>query len=75
MHNLAIISVDDLKVFVSEQAIKNEVWDTKKAAKYLDVSVETVKKQARNKEIPAVKIGSDWKFSSIALYRFVACLD
>ncbi|WP_270596789.1 helix-turn-helix domain-containing protein [Enterococcus asini] len=69
--NIAIVSLDDLKVLLAENEIKNEVWDTEQAANYLRLAVSTVKRQAAKGTIPAVKIGDKWKFSSIALYEFV----
>lgn len=70
--NIAIVSLDDLKLLLAENEIKNEVWDTEQAANYLRLAVSTVKRQAAKGTIPAVKIGDKWKFSSIALYEFVA---
>ena len=72
MTNLALVNLDDLKVLVSEQAIPNEAWGTKQAADYLEISIETCKKEAANGNIPAVKVGKDWKFSSIALFELIA---
>lgn len=72
MTNLALVNLDDLKVLMSEQAIPNEVWGTKQAADFLEISVSTCKKEALSGNIPAVKIGADWKFSSIALFELVA---
>lgn len=72
MINLSLVNLDDLKILMSEQAIPNEVWGTKKAADYLGVSLSTCKKEAAEGNIPAVKIGADWKFSSIALFEHVA---
>lgn len=72
MHNLAIIAVDDLKAFVAENHIKNEVWNTKQASEYLKCSPTTVKKYAESGVIPGAKVGSDWRFSSIALFKYVA---
>lgn len=69
---LALVNLDDLKLLLAENEIKNEVWDTEQAANYLRLAVSTVKKQAAKGTIPAVKIGDKWKFSSIALYEYVA---
>lgn len=72
MTNLALVNLDDLKIILAENAIKNEVWDSAKAADYLDISKPTLFAQAKAGEVPGVKIGNDWKFSSIALYEYVA---
>lgn len=72
MTNLALVNLDDLRVILSESAIPNETWGTVEAAKFLKISVPTLTKFANSGQIPGVKIGSDWKFSSIALYEFVA---
>ena len=71
VQNLALVSLDDLQLFVAKQAIKNEVWGTDEAAKYLKCSPTQVKKQANEGTIPAVKLGAEWRFSSIALFEFV----
>lgn len=70
--NLALVSLDDLEVFVAKQTIKNEVWSSKQAADYLGCSVAQVKKQASEGIIPGAKIGVEWKFSSIALFEYVS---
>lgn len=72
MQTLALLDLDDLKILMAENAIKNEVWDSAKAADYLDISKPTLFAQAKAGEVPGVKIGNDWKFSSIALYEYVA---
>ncbi len=73
--NLALLSLDDLKVLLAENEIKNEVWDSNQASEYLTISKPTLFKQAAAGVIPGVRIGDDWKFSSIALYRFVSRLE
>lgn len=72
MTNLALVSMDDLKVFMSVHAIKNEVWEVAEAAKFLKVHPKTLKKQAELGKVPGEKIGRDWKFSSIALFELVS---
>ncbi|WP_429949332.1 helix-turn-helix domain-containing protein [Enterococcus sp. AZ101] len=72
MTNLALVNLDDLKVLMAEQAIPNETWGTKQAADFLEISISTCKKEATEGKIPAVKIGSEWKFSSIALFELIA---
>ncbi|MGX7150589.1 helix-turn-helix domain-containing protein [Enterococcus ureasiticus] len=71
MTNLALVNLDDLKVLMSEQAIPNEVWGTKQVADFLRISISTCKKEAISGNIPAVKVGAEWKFSSIALFEHV----
>ena len=71
MQSLALVSLDDLKIILSEKAIKNEVWGSQKAAEYLEVSVTTLHKEATKGVVPGVRIGKDWKFSSIALFELV----
>lgn len=70
--NLTLVSLEDLKVLLAENEIKNEVWDSNQAAGYLGVSKPTLHKQAAAGVVPGVQIGADWKFSSIALYHFVS---
>lgn len=75
MSNLVIVNLDELKAVMSEQAIPNEIWNSKKAASFLTISIPTLIKEAENGNIPGVKIGKDWKFSSIALYKYVAKIE
>lgn len=72
--NLAVVNMDELRVLVAENSIKNEIWDSAQAAEYLKVTVTTVKAQASAGLVPGIKIGKNWRFSSIALYRHVAGL-
>lgn len=72
MTNLVLVDMDDLKVMTSEAAIPNEVWSTQEAADYLTISNGTLIKEAEANRIPGVKIARNWKFSSIALYEYVA---
>lgn len=71
MINLALVNLDDLRVLLAENEIKNEVWNSKKAADYLTTSVPTLLKEVEKGNVPAVRIGKDWKFSSIAMYELV----
>lgn len=71
-HTLALINLDDLRVILSEEIIKNEVWGSQEAADYLGSSASTINKEAEAGVIPGVKVGKNWKFSSIALYEYVA---
>ncbi|NKC66735.1 helix-turn-helix domain-containing protein [Vagococcus fluvialis] len=72
VQSLALVSLDDLLCFVAKQSIKNEVWNSKQAADYLGCSVAQIKKQAAEGKIPGVKLGVEWRFSSIALFEFVS---
>lgn len=71
MTNLALVNLDDLRVLLAENEIKNEVWNSKKTADYLTTSVPTLLKEVEKGNVPAVRIGKDWKFSSIAMYELV----
>lgn len=72
MTNLALVNLDDLKILIAENEFKNEIWDSKQAADYLKVSLPTLHKNAAAGKIPHVRIGTEWKFSSIALYELVS---
>ncbi|MHC5249816.1 helix-turn-helix domain-containing protein [Enterococcus sp. LJL90] len=72
MTNLALVNLDDLKILVAENDIPNEVWNSKQASEYLTISVPTLIKEAEQGKVPGVRIGKDWKFSSLALYEYVA---
>lgn len=71
MISLALVNLDDLRVLLAENEIKNEVWNSKKAADYLTTSVQTLLKEVEKGNVPAVRIGKDWKFSSIAMYELL----
>lgn len=71
MQNLALVSLDDLKILLAENSIPNETWNTKQAADYLTTSASTLLKEVEKGKVPAVRIGKDWKFSSIAMYRLL----
>lgn len=71
MQNLALVNLDDLKILLAENSIPNETWNTKQAAEYLTTSASTLLKEVENGKVPAVRIGKDWKFSSIAMYRLL----
>lgn len=45
--------------------------DVEKAATFLGVSTETIRILARNKRIPAAKIGRLWRFNEDDLISFV----
>lgn len=71
MTNLALVNLDDLKILLAENEIKNETWTSKQAADYLKTTVPTLLKEVEKGNVPAVRIGKDWKFSSIAMYRLM----
>lgn len=71
MTNLALLSLEDLKIMLAENEIKNEVWDAKRAADYLNIGPQTLKKEAAAGNIPGVKVGDKWRFSSLALYKYL----
>ena len=72
MNQIAQVDLSDLKILLAENEMKNEVWELPKAAAFLKVHPDTVRKYAKEGSIPGVKIGTEWRFSSIALYEFVA---
>lgn len=47
-----------------------DVLNAKEAADYLKAHVETVRRMARRGEIPAFKVGKDWRFHKDALRRW-----
>ncbi|MFY1069219.1 excisionase family DNA-binding protein [Enterococcus sp. AD013-P3] len=69
---LTLVSLEDLRVLLSEKTIRNEIWGSQEAADYLGSSASTINKEAEAGVIPGVKVGKNWKFSSIALYEYVA---
>ncbi|MGM0112052.1 excisionase [Enterococcus sp. DIV0187] len=71
MINLTLVNLDDLRILLAENEIKNEVWNSKKAADYLTTTVPTLLKEVEKGNVPAVRIGKDWKFSSIAMYELL----
>ncbi|PTO38115.1 helix-turn-helix domain-containing protein [Enterococcus mundtii] len=71
MTNLALVNIKDLKASLAEAEIKNEIWDTKEAAAYLKTTTRTLTKDAELGKVPAAKVGREWRFSSIALFRYL----
>ncbi|MDT2661064.1 excisionase [Enterococcus hulanensis] len=71
MMNLALVKLDDLKTLLAENSIPNETWNSKQAAEYLTTSVSTLLKEVEKGNVPAIRIGKDWKFSSIAMYELL----
>ena len=72
MQQIVQASLEDLQILLAENEIKNEVWEMPQAAAFLKVHPDTVRKYAKEGSIPGVKIGTDWRFSSIALYEYAA---
>lgn len=72
MQQIVQASLEDLQILFAENEIKNEVWEVSQAAAYLKVHPDTVRKYAKEGTIPGQKIGTDWRFSSIALYEYVS---
>ena len=48
-----------------------DIMSTKETATYLKVHVETIRRMARSSEIPAFKIGKDWRFDKKVLQRWI----
>ena len=71
MTNLALVKLDDLRILLAENSIPNETWNSKQAADYLTTSVPTLLKEVEKGNVPAVRIGKDWKFSSIAMHKLL----
>lgn len=71
MTTLALVNKEDLKLLLAESSIPNEIWNSKKAAEYLTTTIPTLLKAVDDGVVPAVRIGKDWKFSSIAMYELV----
>ena len=52
---------------VKRMTIVPEVMTTEQAAKYLQVNIETLKKQLRAGKIPGMKVGRAWRIHKAAL--------
>lgn len=72
---LVLVDLKDLEVLLAKSKIKNETWESQQAADYLETSIPTLHARAKSGEVPGVKIGDKWKFSSIALFCLVAKED
>jgi len=48
----------------------SDVLNAKEAAEYLKAHVETIRRMARRGEIPAFKVGKDWRFHRKALRQW-----
>ena len=51
-------------------SVESEVLDAIGAAKFIGAHVETVRRLARKGELPAFKVGKDWRFKRSALDRW-----
>lgn len=71
MTNLALVELDDLRILLAENAIPNETWNSKKTAEYFKTTINTLLKEVEKGTVPAVRMGKDWKFSSIAMYELL----
>jgi excisionase family DNA binding protein len=45
----------------------SDVMSAREAADFLKAHVETIRRLARRREIPAFKVGKDWRFQKEAL--------
>jgi excisionase family DNA binding protein len=48
----------------------NDVFDAKQAADYMKINEQTVRRLARDNELPAFKVGGAWRFKKSALDRW-----
>lgn len=71
MTNLALVNLDDLRFILSENAIPNETWNSKKTADFFTTTIPTLLKEVEKGTVPAVRMGKDWKFSSIAMHELL----
>ncbi|MBR9979873.1 MAG: helix-turn-helix domain-containing protein [Desulfatitalea sp.] len=53
----------------------NEVLNAKEAAIFLKAHVETLRRMARRGEIPAFKVGKDWRFLKKTLWLWMQRRD
>ena len=60
------------KVLGNDQISKNLVMTAKEVAGYLKINERTVYTLARRGEIPATKIGKQWRFSRSAIEQMIA---
>ena len=49
----------------------DKVMTVKEVAKYLDVHPMTIYKLAKKREIPAFKVGGQWRFRKVVLNKWV----
>ncbi len=48
-----------------------EVYSVKEVAKILKTSCQQVRKMIQNEELPAVKVGREWRISAEQLQEFI----
>ena len=53
-------------------AVTEEILTAQEAARYLRLAANTVKRKAQNGEIPAAKIGRQWRFQKAELDKWLA---
>ena len=49
---------------------EDEVLDAREAAKYLKINEQTIRRLARDNEIPAFRVGGTWRFKKSSLNRW-----
>ena len=59
-------------IFIGGQDESTEVMTSVEAAEYLKMHVKTVCRLAKEKKIPAKKVGSEWRFLKSVLDRWLA---
>jgi excisionase family DNA binding protein len=59
------------EIEILERHTKTKMLSAKKAAEFLGICPMTLKKKARAGEIPAGKIGRDWKFIEVDLVNYI----
>jgi len=81
---LLLAGIIDGKMFFNEPLVdwteikmdnNNEVLNAKEAAVFLKAHVETLRRMARRGEIPAFKVGKDWRFLKKALWLWMQGRD
>lgn len=50
----------------------SEVLDAREAARYLRINEQTMRRLARERELPAFKVGGSWRFNKSSLERWAA---
>jgi len=48
------------------------LWTAEETAKYLRINLEVLRRKARAGEVPAVKLGHNWRFRSEVLEEWLA---
>lgn len=49
---------------------EDEILDAREASKYLKINEQTLRRLARNNEIPAFRVGGNWRFKRSSLDRW-----